>query len=421
MWQKLLFMSVVNILLSIFLTQNIHAAGKGWWSTQGSKIIDEQGEEVVITGINWGFEVYRQDEKGWLDNSTIANYKSMLLSMNKFGFNTIRFVWRDWQLENDCVFQNINNNNPELEGLSCLEVMDEVIKYASQLNMRIILDHHTLLGSWRKSPKLTENWLKLAKRYKNNPYVIGADLDNEPHHTQVCWGCGNNSDWRLGAERLGNEILKVNPKWLIIVEGILGIDLEVAKQYPIRLSNPKKLVYSTHVYPGMTYGIPFEEVESAWDKKFGYLVNENIAPVLVGEFQLVNLGQMEWFNKLVNYMKNKRISGTVWAWRWGDPKYSDQSWYVLPPIEKNYLTISNDQRKPIMRSWLVKLDPNPGYDTLPEKSADANGDGRVDGEDYLIWLKNFGKNKSGPNNGDFNNDRKVDGLDYIIFVNSFGS
>lgn len=47
---------------------------------------------------------------------------------------------------------------------------------------------------------------------------------------------------------------------------------------------------------------------------------------------------------------------------------------------------------------------------------DANGDGRVDGLDYVAWLTNYG----GSGSGDFNNDGRVDGLDYVIWLNNYG-
>jgi len=51
---------------------------------------------------------------------------------------------------------------------------------------------------------------------------------------------------------------------------------------------------------------------------------------------------------------------------------------------------------------------------------DANGDGKVDELDYLIWLTNFGKSVTGMANGDFNNDSKVDGVDYVGWLNFYG-
>ena len=53
------------------------------------------------------------------------------------------------------------------------------------------------------------------------------------------------------------------------------------------------------------------------------------------------------------------------------------------------------------------------------KPGDANGDGKVDGQDYLIWLFNYGKSVTGPANGDFNNSGKVDGADYLIWIANY--
>jgi endoglucanase len=425
--KKTLLFLIVLLFLTVSPAQ-VLAVGEGWWSTQGGKIVDSRGQEVLIRGVNWGFEVYREDKKGRLDGSDVANYKEMLQSMSSFGFNTIRFVWRDWQLEDGCVFQGKNNFNPELKGLSCLEVMDQVINYASSLNMRIILDHHTMLRSWTRSPALSKNWRFLAERYKNNPYVIGADLDNEPHHSLTCWGCGVGKDWRLGAELLGNEVLKVNPKWLIIVEGVLGIDLAVARQHPVRLSNPNQLVYSIHVYPGVTHGVALGGLVAAWDEKFGYLSKENIAPVLIGEFQQTS-GNVAWFVSLINYMKDNGISGTVWAWRYTGDEPPTASYYTVTQINKDYLTVVNDGRTKPLKDWLVRLDRNPGFSPPPpsppplpspaKKAGDADGNGRVDFADFQILKANFGL-PGRISKGNFNLDGVVDGLDYAIWFSNFG-
>jgi hypothetical protein len=51
---------------------------------------------------------------------------------------------------------------------------------------------------------------------------------------------------------------------------------------------------------------------------------------------------------------------------------------------------------------------------------DANGDGKVDGVDLIIWLNHYGESVSGPSNGDFNTDNKVDGIDYTLWLTNYG-
>jgi len=51
---------------------------------------------------------------------------------------------------------------------------------------------------------------------------------------------------------------------------------------------------------------------------------------------------------------------------------------------------------------------------------DANGDGLVDGIDYIIWLNNYNQSTgNGPANGDFNSSGFVDGVDYILWLNNY--
>lgn len=52
--------------------------------------------------------------------------------------------------------------------------------------------------------------------------------------------------------------------------------------------------------------------------------------------------------------------------------------------------------------------------------ADANGDGRVDGLDYVVWINHYGAGTNlGKSAGDFNKDTNVDGLDYIVLLNNY--
>jgi hypothetical protein len=55
---------------------------------------------------------------------------------------------------------------------------------------------------------------------------------------------------------------------------------------------------------------------------------------------------------------------------------------------------------------------------------DANGDGTVNGLDYLVWAANFGDDPAddppgSPGNGDFDNNGVVNGLDYLVWAANF--
>jgi hypothetical protein len=52
---------------------------------------------------------------------------------------------------------------------------------------------------------------------------------------------------------------------------------------------------------------------------------------------------------------------------------------------------------------------------------DANGDGSVDGKDYVIWIGNFVPQESSVDlRADFNGDGLVDGIDYVRWWGNYG-
>lgn len=54
------------------------------------------------------------------------------------------------------------------------------------------------------------------------------------------------------------------------------------------------------------------------------------------------------------------------------------------------------------------------------KPGDGNGDGLIDGKDFIIWLTHYGQSVSGVNNGDYDGNNKIEIGDYVIWVNNFG-
>ena len=334
------------------------AAGEGFWSTSGSKIVDASGNVVRMTGVNWfGFETSNLMPHGiWS-----ANWKAMLNQIKSMGLTVIRLPYSDDIMANPVV-QGVNTAvNPDLVGITTLALMDKLVDYCGLIGLRVTLDRHRPDSSgqsklWYTATVSEATWIAnmktLAARYRGNPTVVGFDLHNEPHAdgtlpaaTGACWGCGDVTlDWRLAAERGGNAVLQSNPDLLIIVEGVScpgggnpnvwdaipdadcgwwGGNLTMAGQFPVRLSNPSKLVYSAHDY-GMSVAsqqrwfldpafpatlVPF------WDQMWGYLVKQNIAPVLVGEFgsTLVDPKDPVWMNALLAYTKSLGISWTFWS------------------------------------------------------------------------------------------------------------
>ncbi len=314
----------------------------GFIHTFHAELVDASGCRVILTGVNWfGFETSTFAPHGL----NVRNWQDMLRQMAQLGFNAIRLPYTNQLFDPASKPQGINYRlNPDLRGLQGLALMDRIIQGAGRLGLKVILDRHDPTADQR--PPLWYNdqvpqsrwiadWVMLAKHYRNNPTIIGADLANEPHGPAT-WGDGNpNTDWRMAAQHAGNAILAVNPNWLIIVEGIeqyqgdsywWGGNLEGAKQYPVKLSEPDKLVYSAHDYGPEIYDQPWFQVPklsmlaqtlpAVWEKHWAFLEKMGI-PVFLGEFGGNSTSQNTegmWQRTLVSFLKTNDISYTYWAW-----------------------------------------------------------------------------------------------------------
>lgn len=394
-------------LLLIFLLAIILSACLGDWPLQHSqptrqttsgplhtvrsKLVDASGHEVHLTGINWfGMETGAFAPEG-LD---VRNWQEMLDQMVQAGFNTVRFPFSSQFLDDPASLpQHINYDiNPDLKGLQGLSLLDKLIAGARLRGLKVILDRHRPSASDQTALWYTDqfpesrwiaDWVMLARHYRGDETVIGADLHGEPHGPAT-WGNGDpKNDWRLASERAGNAILKVNPDWLIIVEGIeqyngglywWGGNLEGAGKYPVRLSRPNKLVYSAHdygpdVYPQAWFhaaNFP-QNLISIWQQHWAYLQLSGEAPVLVGEFGASSVSQTEgtWLRDLMAFLKAHGFSYTYWAW---NPDSSDTGGLLLPDwttLDQQKLSILATYQAPLLDVPRIKVMPPTPTSTPP--------------------------------------------------------
>jgi len=349
-------LTLAGLLLMLFVGTP-HAS---YLSAKGSKLYNNKGEEARLTGVNWfGFETTNMFPHGlWA-----RDYHGVLIQIKEMGFNCVRIPFCNEMLRPDAKPDkpNFYGEDPfftrdktlfnfELAGLSPLQMLDEIIRYAGVLGLAVILDNHSREHDGYMNEKLwytekipekmwIDDWVMFAERYKNNPTVIGFDLENEPHGKAVdkgsTWGTGASAtDWNTAAQKCGNAILAVNPDVLIIIEGVeqyegktywWGGNLRGVKKHPIVLSKPEKLVYSPHEYGPEVFQQPWffessfpSNMTAIWDEAFGFIAKENIAPLFIGEFGISSLDSYEgkagtWIKKFTAYMAAHSYSWTFWA------------------------------------------------------------------------------------------------------------
>jgi endoglucanase len=315
------------------------AATPGWLRTQGSAIVDAKtGARVTLAATSWfGMETDTCAPHG-LWQISLDQGMSRIAGM---GFTTLRLPF-----SNECLARRSANSinaalNPTLAAATPLKIMDAVVASARKYGIRVILDRHRPDSAAQSELWYTAqypesrwiaDWKMLAKRYRTNTTVVGFDLHNEPRGT-ACWGCGVRSrDWRAAAVRAGNQIHRVNPNLLMIVEGVQyeedgsstwwGGGLRGVAKKSVTLAVRNRVVYSPHEYPrSVSYQSWFEasnypkNLPALWERNWGYIATKKIAPVFVGEFgtKLETSSDRQWLATLVRYIDTKRLGWAYWS------------------------------------------------------------------------------------------------------------
>lgn len=320
------------------------AGSAGFLSTKGRLLVDASGETFRLAGVSWfGVETDTMVAHGLWQR----NYREMAEQIRSLGFNTVRIPFSQEMLQPGARTKSIDfARNPDLEGRTPLECLDAVIAACGAAGLRVILDCHSAKAGGYQEQDLwyrpgddlwteqrwIDDWVMLAKRYAGEATVIGADLFNEPKRTAT-WGEGKpETDWNKAAERCANAIHAVNPDWLILVQGVSqhggestwwGGNLAGAEKNPVVLAKSDKLVYSPHDYPASVYRQAWfeardypENLVAVWDKFWGYLAQQDAAPVVLGEFggKLETESDRAWLRTLVTYLREREIGWIWWSW-----------------------------------------------------------------------------------------------------------
>ena len=343
--------------------------GDDWLHTDGSKILDKDGKEVWLTGVNWfGYNT----GTNIFDGLWNSEFEPTIKAIADHGFNLIR-VPMSAELINQWAAgeypqANYNNAyNEELNSMNSLEIFDYFLKLAEQNGMKVMPDIHSAntdaaghnANLWytdRVSAKEYYAALEwLADRYKDNDTIIAFDLKNEPHgkpsegDQAAIWNDSKDANnWKYVAETAAGKVLAKNPNVLIMVEGIeiypkdikkngdyksqdnddyyfnwWGGNLRGVKDYPIDLGKHQdKLVYSPHDYGPTVYEQPWFEggydfkslKKDCWQDNWLYIKDDNIAPLLIGEWGgFMTEPNITWMTHMRKLIKDNHLNHTFWC------------------------------------------------------------------------------------------------------------
>lgn len=352
---------------------------RGYLKTNGAQIVDSSsGEAVRLVGANW----FGAESSALIPGGLWArNYQNMMDQMVDAGINTLRIPLSPEVLTKAIVTSGFRADlNPDLVGLTPLQILDKIMDYAGDIGLRIVLGMHRIdagvgkqeSGLWfgkdYSLDDLAADWQTIVARYAGDPTVVGVDVFNEPSD-KARWGdeaAAPQYDWSAAATTLGNAVLDVNPNLLVLVQGIhvyegkwywVGGNLRPVASDPIILDVPDRVVYSPHDYPYSVQNVPWLEGATTaqmianFEKHWGYIYDQNLAPILIGETgaRLTSAADVRYLDALFSYLEAKNAAspggdggvGLTW-WGWnpnsGDTGgLLDDAWQTIDPVKAAYL------------------------------------------------------------------------------------
>ncbi len=261
------------------------------------------------------------------------------------------------------------------------DIWNMAVNWCRENGIKIMMDIHCATTAsnghqyplWYDSNYSTDDWLEalswFAEYYKDDDTVIAIDLKNEPHgkndgQGMAIWDDSTaENNWKYAAERGAAACLEQNPNLLIMVEGIevypkfengkdwnspavdyahyddpsaqafhgawWGGNFRGARDYPIDLGeHQSQLVYSPHDYGPLVWEQEWFKkdftrqtlLDDYWYDSWAYLIEENISPLLMGEWggfldeeHDPTGDNRKWMGLLRDYMIDKRIHHTFWC------------------------------------------------------------------------------------------------------------
>lgn len=341
--------------------------GDDWLHTDGSRILDKDGKQVWITGVNWfGYNTGTNTFDG-LWNSRLA---PTVEGIADHGFNLIRVpisaeLINQWAA-GEYPKANYNNAyNEELNAMNSLEIFDYFLTLAEANGIKVMPDIHSAetnasghnVNLWYTDKVSVEDYYAalewMAARYKDNDTIIAYDLKNEPHgkpgegKNAAIWNDSKDANnWKYVAETAASKVLAQNPNVLILVEGTeiypikkggnysstnsddyyfnwWGGNLRAVADYPIDLGKYQdKLVYSPHDYGPTVYEQPWFQknytydtlMKDCWHDNWLYIQEDEIAPLLIGEWGgFMREPNLTWMTHLRRLISDYHINHTFWC------------------------------------------------------------------------------------------------------------
>ena len=363
LWRKLkkTYISVLNVIFIALLPLTMDAAG--FLHTQAQDIVDESGNKILLRGASLGSGCFPKVICGNSSDQADRPRKIEKTVADLAGPEYAKHFWTDYR--NNYITEDdikriaklgYNSVRPALDARMFLtegdhpayvkegfEVLDNLVKWSKKYGIYVIIDMHAAPGGQtgqniddsandqpelfmdkKYQKRLSDLWVKIAKRYKNEPAVAGYDLLNEPLPKRTGAAAKYKSQLEPLYKQLTQAIRKVDKKHMIIVEGA-----DWANDWSV-FSAPfdSNMVYQFHYYC-WDQPTKLKSIKTYLDYRKRYN-----APVWVGE-----TGESDddiYWATMENFEANN-IGWSFWPWKKMDAFNGPYS--VKPP--KNWEAVQD--------------------------------------------------------------------------------
>ncbi len=178
------FRIIIFVIIAVICTLTFFGCSDkdhGFIHVEGNKIVDKDGNQVWLKGIACGNGVWDNPSEPVWTSQNESSYEDMA----DMGFNCVRF-YLNYQLFED-------DDNPYEYKKAGFEWIDKNIKWAKKHGIGLILNMHVPQGGYQSQgngtalwtsdesqSRLIALWSEIAKRYADNPAIIGYGILNEP-------------------------------------------------------------------------------------------------------------------------------------------------------------------------------------------------------------------------------------------------
>ncbi|EJL69259.1 cellulase family glycosylhydrolase [Chryseobacterium populi] len=350
--------------------------------TNGQKIVNDKGENIQLKGLGlggWmlqeGYMLKTADFAGpqYKIKQKIAEligedgmnefYKAYLKNgitkqdidfLAKSGFNSIRLPMHYNLYTLPIEKEPVKGKNTWLE--EGFKMTDDLLKWCADNKIYLILDLHAAPGGQGNDVNISDNdkskpslweseenqkktialWKKLAERYKNEPWIGGYDLINEPN-INFTGKNPNGTDemsnaplWKLQKE-ITAAIREADQKHIIIIEGN-GWGNNYNGLIPIWDNN---MVFSFHKY--------WNNNDDATLKNALDLREKHHMPIWLGE---TGENSNVWFTELIQLLNKHNIGYAFWPMKKIDNTAGVTSVKITPEYQKLLDYWKNGGEKP---------------------------------------------------------------------------